>query len=164
MPMPDHSANEAAADGEEEQGRADRRAAPDPQARERQRQPGGEHHQHRPEDHAELRHAEVELGLEGRHAEQQPARESDRAHGGDPGALAALHAGRLHRALALGVEHGDAQQRHRGAADQHQMGRTPERHVLAEQPVPDVVEREPDQREDPARADQHAAERRVPVA
>ena len=39
-----------------------------------------------------------------------------------------------------------------GAADQHQVRRAPQRHVLAEEPVPDVVEREADQREAAAAA------------
>ena len=42
-------------------------------------------------------------------------------------------------------------ERHRRAADHHHVGRAPERHVLAEQPVPHVVEREADQREDAQR-------------
>ena len=50
-------------------------------------------------------------------------------------------------AHALGEQDGLADERHAGAADEHQVGRAPERHVLAEQPVPDVVEREADQRE-----------------
>jgi hypothetical protein len=53
---------------------------------------------------------------------------------------------------------------HRGAADQHEVRRAPEGHVLPEEPVPDVVEGEADQRERAARADEHSAQRRVPVA
>ena len=51
-----------------------------------------------------------------------------------------------------------------GAADQHQVGRPPEGHVLAEEAVPDVVEREADQGEGAAGGDQDAAEGRIPVA
>ena len=73
--------------------------------------------------------------------------------------LAALRS----RAHALNREHADPDQGHRRAADQHQVGRAPEGHVLAEEPVPDIVERKADQREGGASADQDAAERRVPV-
>ena len=52
-----------------------------------------------------------------------------------------------------------ADQRQRRAADQHQVRRAPERDVLAEQAVPDVVEREADQRE--ARRRRAAARRRA---
>ena len=51
----------------------------------------------------------------------------------------------------------------RGAADHHQVGRAPERHVLAEDPVPEVVEREAEQGEGAGREQPDAAERRVPV-
>ena len=51
-----------------------------------------------------------------------------------------------------------------GAADQHQVGRAPEGHVLAEDPMPDVVEREADQRERRRGEHRHTAEGRVPVA
>src|SRR5947209_14729225 len=43
------------------------------------------------------------------------------------------------------------------------MGRTPEGHVLAEQAMPDVVERERQQRDRRADQDQDAAERRPPL-
>ena len=58
------------------------------------------------------------------------------------------------RARPLGEQDRLADQRDRGAADQHQVGRAPERHVLAEQPVPHVVEREADQREAAGRGHQ----------
>ena len=67
------------------------------------------------------------------------------------------------RARALGEQDALADERDRGAADQHQVRRAPQRHVLAEQPVPDVVEREADQREAARGGHQHAAERRVPA-
>ena len=51
-----------------------------------------------------------------------------------------------------------------GAADQHQVGRAPEGHVLAEDPVPDVVERKADQGEGGGGHHRDPAERRVPVA
>ena len=54
-----------------------------------------------------------------------------------------------------------AERRHRGAAEQQQVGRPPQRHVLAEDAVPDVVEREAGERDAGADEDQHAAERRL---
>ena len=57
-----------------------------------------------------------------------------------------------------------AERRQRGAAEQLQVGRAPERHVLAEDAVPDVVEREAGEREARADEDQHAAERRLEAA
>ena len=68
------------------------------------------------------------------------------------------------RAHPLDQQHGLADQGHPGAADQHQVGGPPQGHVLAEQPVPDVVEREADQGEGAAGGDQDSADGRVPVA
>ena len=42
----------------------------------------------------------------------------------------------------------------RGASDQHQVGRSPEGHVLPEEAVPEVIEREAEQREEGAGRDQ----------
>ena len=64
----------------------------------------------------------------------------------------------------LDQQHGLADQGHAGAPDQHQVGRAPEGHVLAEQPVPEVVEREADEGEGAAGGDQEPADGRVPVA
>ena len=77
--------------------RAERRAAAEPDARGDQRDARGEHDQHRLEDHPELRHAEVELGLEGRQPEQEARPASDdAAHAARPTA-----ARRARRGLAL---------------------------------------------------------------
>ena len=51
-----------------------------------------------------------------------------------------------------------------GAADHHQVGGAPQRDVLAEDAVPDVVEREADQRVQPAAGHQDTADGRVPRA
>ena len=60
----------------DEQRDGDQRAARSrPQARGDQRHRRGEHHQHRLEEEVELRHAEVELGLEGREPDQEGAHE-----------------------------------------------------------------------------------------
>ena len=56
-----------------------------------------------------------------------------------------------------------AQRGERRAADQHQVRGAPERHVLAEQAVPDVVEREAGQRERAAGGDHRAADGRPPA-
>ena len=66
---------QAAADEQEEPDRAERGAAARPHAGEHEADAGGEHDQHRLEDEAELRHAEVELGLERRQTEHQAAGE-----------------------------------------------------------------------------------------
>ena len=72
---------------------------------------------------------------------------------------------RFGRALTpLDHQHGHPDQGQRRAADQHQVGRAPERHVLPEQPVPEVVERKAEQGEARGGNHQHAAERRVPAA
>ena len=81
----------------------------------------------------------------------------------DREALVRLAAGLGRGARALGDQHRGGERRQRGAADQHQVRRAPQRHVLAEQPVPDVVEREAREREAGAGGHQHGAERRVPV-
>ena len=64
----------------------------------------------------------------------------------------------------LDQQHRVSDQGQTGAPDQHQMGRAPERHVLPEQPVPDVVERKAEQRECAAGEKRDAGDRRVPVA
>ncbi len=51
-----------------------------------------------------------------------------------------------------------------GAADEHEVRRAPEGDVLAEDAMPDVVERKADQGEHAARGHDDTAERRVPVA
>ena len=71
----DHQRQEAA-ERDEERDAGERAAAPEPHARGHQRDAGGEREQHRLPDQAELRNAEVELALEGRHADEQRAREA----------------------------------------------------------------------------------------
>ena len=123
------------------------RAAAEPDPRHDERHAGREHDQHRVEDQLELRDAEVELALEGRHADEQAARQPDDAQVAHPGQLQVHHAGGLHRPHDLGLDDGDRQQRHDRAADEHEVRRAPERDVLAEEAVPEVVEREGDERE-----------------
>ncbi len=160
---PDHERDRAANDEEERHG-AERGAATQPDAHRDQRHGRGEHDQHRAEHEPELRDAVVELALEGREADQQAARHRVAAQLHEPAeVLVACGAGAL-CAPALDLKDRDPDQRHDGAADQHQMRGTPEGHVLPEQPVPAVVEREPGEREGARRADQESAQRRVPVA
>ena len=65
--------------------------------------------------------------------------------------------------LALALQHQHREKREAGAADHHQMRWAPKGDVLPEDPVPDVVEREPGHRVQPAAGHQHAADRCVPV-
>ena len=124
--------------------------------------PGGDHDHHRLEDEAKLRHAEVELGLERGQANQEAAGERDPPRLEAPAALHALLG--LGGAQRLNHQHGDPHERHRRPADQHQVGRPPQRHVLAEQPVPYIVEGEADQGERTTGADQHATKGCMPIA
>ena len=154
----DHQRDEPAHE-QEERDRAERGARPAPDAGGDEADARGERDQQRLEEEVELRHAEVELGLERRQADQEAAGQRGAAQ---PQPALGPRAGGA-RAGALGEQHALADERQRGAADQHQVGRAPQRHVLAEQAVPDVVEREADQREAAAGRHQHAAERRVPA-
>ena len=76
-----------AADGDEEGGGGERAAAPDPEAGADQGHRGGDREQHRLEHEAELGHAEVELRLEGREADQEAAHQADAAQPDDQGGL-----------------------------------------------------------------------------
>ena len=67
-------------------------------------------------------------------------------------------------AAPLVFEEQRCDRREPGAADHHQVGRPPQRDVLTEDAVPDVVEREAGQRVQAAAGHQDAADRRVPVA
>ncbi len=154
----------AAAHDEVERERAPHRAAAEPDPRHDEHEAGGEHDQQRLEDELELRRAEVELALEGRHPDQQAARQPDDAQVAHPCLLEVHDVGGLHRPHDLGLDDGDAQQRHHRAADQHEVRRAPERDVLAEEAVPEVVERKGGQGEQAGEHHQHAAERGVPVA
>ena len=150
---------------EEEGDGAERGAASEPDAGCRQRDAGGEHHEHRPEDHAELRHAEVELGLERRMRPMQEGRPAAR-RGGATGPTAARR--------------GAAASRRRAPASTIRIA-SPIR-VIAAPPIsircvgPQSVTSWPKMRcqtsssgkpisaNAPQQRDQHAAERRVPVA
>ena len=84
-------------------------------------------------------------------AMSMPPGRHDAAQALDPPHLVVERAVALHRADDLDLQDGDGEQRHRGAADEHEVRRAPERDVLAEEPVPLVVEREAEQREAAAR-------------
>ena len=66
-------------------------------------------------------------------------------------------------AVALLLEDQQADDRQPGAGDQHQVGGAPQRHVLAEEPVPHVVEREAEQGVEAGAGEQEAADRHVPA-
>src|SRR5213078_1849651 len=131
----------------------------DPQAGADERHTGGEGDEQRLEDELELRDAEVELALEGREADEQAAHQAEPAELGDPGdvALGALTSV-APRAHALLEQDGLADERHARAAEEHQVRRAPEGHVLAEEAVPHVVEGEAEQGEAAARGDEQSAD------
>jgi hypothetical protein len=66
--------------------------------------------------------------------------------------------------LRLAVQQDDARRGQTRTADEHEVRRAPERDVLAEEPVPDVVEREADEGVEAAGRDEDAGHRRVPAA
>ena len=70
----DHERQEAA-DQQEAEHRQQRAAAAEVDAGGHQADAGGEHHQHRVQDQPELRHAEVELALEGGERDEEAAHE-----------------------------------------------------------------------------------------
>ena len=131
------------------------RPGPDPHRDERDAR--GEHQQDRVEDEPELRHGEVELALERREPDQERAAEQDLLDAHVAGRALRPHLAGEGRALHQ-QDHA-AERRHRGAAEQQQVRRAPQRHVLAEDAVPDVVEREAGERDARADEDQHAAQR-----
>ena len=149
-------------DGDEHAGRHERPAAAHPQACADERNRGGDGEQGGLEDEPELRHAEVELALEGREPDEEPAhqRGATDAHGKRRVRPPRVSGSGLH---ALGKQNGLADQGHPGAPDHHQVRRSPERHVLAEEAVPDVVEREPEQAEGTTDGDEDAAHWCVPL-
>ena len=106
---------------------------------------GGEGDQDRLVEQLELRHAEVELGLEGRQADDQRA--------GHAQVAAARDLARAPELEALAHDHPQAERAHARAPDHEQVRGAPQRHVLAEERVPEGVQREAEQR-DPA-ADEH---------
>jgi hypothetical protein len=114
-------------------------------ARAHERHGGGEGDQHRLVEQLELRHAEVELRLEGRQADDERAGHAQVA---PPRELA-----RAPELEALAHDHPQAERAHAGAADHEQVRGAPQGHVLAEERVPEGVERETEQRD--AAADEH---------
>ena len=124
--------------------------------------PRGAGDHERLEDQPELRDVEVVLALEDRQPEQQAAhRRGLPDEAGDAADLAVAVVGGQ-PAVALLLEDQQADDRQPGAGDQHQVGGAPERHVLAEEPVPDVVEREAEQRVEAGAGEQEAADRARP--
>ena len=114
-----------------------------PRAHERDR--GCEGDQHRLVEQLELRHAEVELRLEGRQADDERA--------GHAQVAAVRDLARAPELEALAHDHPHAERAHAGAADHEQVRRAPQRDVLAEERMPERVEREAEQRD--AAADEH---------
>jgi hypothetical protein len=115
-----------------------------------------------------LRHAPVELGgPEGDGEEQRGGQQrADDVLGGRqrPRRVLGRRGGRRlligpARATRLQREHGQHRDRQDRAVDHHQVRRAPERDVLTEHAVPEVVEREAGQRERAAGDQQRAADR-----
>ena len=155
---------DAAADDEEEGGRRERAAAAHEQPGGDQGEARGAGDHQRLEDQPELRDVEVVLALEDRQPEQQAAHRRglpDEARG-LPDLAVAVVGGQA--AVALLLEDQQADDRQPGAGDEHQVGRAPERDVLAEEAVPDVVQREAEQRVEAGAGEQDAADRHVPAA
>ena len=145
-----HYQGDPAAQRDCEQRRDDRRTSTQRDARDDRSHGGRRRDQHRLEHQPELRHAEVEFDLIDRHSDQQPAA-GQITHESDEGAVFSLQCtigGRvcLQVPFALVLQHEHREQGEVGAADHHQMGGAPQRHVLAEDAMPDVVEREADHR------------------
>ena len=138
-----------------------RRAAAEHDAGRHQGEGGRGGDQHRLEHLAELRDAEVELDLEHRQPTRMPPKprywmnlmKMPPVGASSPIALSPSWLS------MIADQRGEAR-----AADHHQVGRTPQRDVLAEDAVPDVVEREAGQRVQAAAGHQDAADGRVPVA
>ena len=112
------------------------------------------------EDELELRHAEAELELQRRQADQRRAGELDLpGEQRQPPARVRPPGG----AAALDEQQPGRDRRQRGAADHQHVGRAPERDVLAEEAVPDVVEREAEHGDRAAQQQQRAAQRHAPA-
>src|SRR5215207_968836 len=151
---------EQAADRPETEDRRDRAAGAEPDPGGDEGDPGGEHDQDRLQQERELRHREVELGLEGGEGDEKGAGEDHLPEPGPAPELATLRPALL---VPLDVERPGAEHREGGAADQHQVGRPPEGDVLAVDPVPDVVEREGRERGGAANRDHHRPDGREPA-
>ncbi len=162
---------EAAAHDEVEGDGAQRGAATGEAARGHERDARRQRDEHRLVEQAELRHAEVELALEDRQADEQAAAGADepqvpdaRRGGEGEHTRPARPAGGGVGGTALGQESEDPDQRQTCAPEHHEVRRAPQRDVLAEQPVGDVVEREAEQRERRAGHEHDPAHGHVPVA
>ena len=158
-----HDQRDDAADDQEEGDGRQRPAAADEQPGRHQGQAGrpGDHEggQHQPE----LLHVEVVLALEHRQTQQQAAHRRGLAD--EPGQLPDLAIAVVggQSAVALLLEDQQADDRQTRAGDQHQVGRAPQRDVLAEQPVPDVVEGKAEQCVEAGPGEQQAADGHVPA-
>jgi hypothetical protein len=120
-----HDQGDAAADDQEERRRGQRATAAHEQPGGDQRDAGGCGDHEGLEDQPELRDVEVVLALEHRHAQQQAADRgglADEAHG-----AAGLHVAVVggEGAVALLLEHQQADDRQARGADQHQVRRAP---------------------------------------
>ena len=153
---------EAAPEGQEEGDGGEGAALADPDAGRDQGDAGGQHDHRRLEQLVELGNAEVELGLQRRHADEEGAGQGD---------VDAEHGLRVDRTtggargpFSLDGEDPEGEGRKRGAADHLDVGRPPEGDVLAEQPVPHVVEGEAGEGDQPADAQQQAADGHIPIA
>jgi hypothetical protein len=103
--------------------------------------------EHRLEHLTELHDAEVELDLEDRHPDHQTT-EGEVLDELD--ARTVLRSVFTDRAATLVLQEECCESGEAGATDHHQVGGSPQGDVLAEDAVPDVVEREADQRVQPA--------------
>ena len=134
---------DAAADQHVERDSADGAARADPTAGSHERQAGRSGNEQGLQDQPKLGHTEVELGLEDGQADQHPA------HGGGPLSVRppVTLGGDLPRGeRAFLVEKRHAHQGQARSSDQHQVSRTPQGHVLAEDAMPHVIEGEAEQR------------------
>jgi hypothetical protein len=143
--------------------RGQRAAAADEETGGHEGQARGAGDHERLEDQPELRDVEVVLALEDREPEQQAAHGRGLAEeaGGPADLLVAVVGGQP--AVALLLEDEQADDRQPGAGDQHEVGGSPQGDVLAEEPVPDVVEREAEQGVEAGAGQQHPADRDVPA-
>ena len=121
----------------------------------------GRRDQHRFEHLAELGDAEVELDLKHRHADDDTGEAEIFDECQTEAFFGCVVAD---RPLPLVLEEQGRDRRGPGTADHHQVGRPPQRHVLAEDPVPDIVEGKAHQGVKAAAGHQHAADRCVPIA
>ena len=120
---------------------------------------GGQRDQDRVEHLAKLGHAEVELALEARERRRETRPPASRGARRKPGSGPSRSGSRPDADTASAVRAIATERGQRAAADQHQVRRAPERHVLAEEPVPEIVERETGEREHTAGAHDHTRRR-----